>query len=590
MAQEIFRLYGTIAIREDGDLDKRLDDIGEKSGGAGDAVSDLQDKFDELGGAAGGLAGILGAVFIAALKESIDFVDEFDGSLGELKASTDATNQEMQGFEDSLENLYRKGYGDSLTDISVAMGEVYKQTGLQNEELEKQVENTMTLSEKLDSDYGETIRTVDNLVRIFGITHDDAFDLIAKGYQENLNIGGDLLDLFNEYSTNLEKIGLDEQDMLNILVSGREQAIYDYDTLLDGVREYGTKVYELLQGEEDAIQLFKDLGLNINDVREAYIKGGEEAANMNQKVWDALMGLEDPIEQHRIGTELMGSIWEDTSGRVGNALTDIDGDVKNVKGSMDDLLETNTDEFTDNWEIAVRDWKLKSLKPMGEALVIARNEFFKFYNEANKATEEGFEKMTDSIGNFMDKFNKKLSEWKRKSIKKVGEWKDESIEEFNDTFNDIIGLIDDFISYFLDAKNDISSFTDSISDGFYNISDAVGNVIKKISNIKFPSVPSWIPGFADGVRNLRSPTMALVGEEGPELIYLPQGASVYSNRETNDILNNANDLQVGFGGGKTNNISIDKIIIDPKNIKDMTDFIDMITNFNDNMISYGGEV
>ena len=533
------------------------------------------------------MAGILGAVLVAALKESIDFVDEFDGSLGDLKASTDATESEMQGFEESLENLYRKGYGDSLTDIADAMAEVHKQTNLQNEELEKQVENTMTLSGKLETDYGETIRTVDNLVRIFGITHDEAFDLIAKGYQENLNVGGDLLDLFNEYSTNLQKIGLDEQDMLNILVSGREQAIYNYDTLLDGVRQYGTKVYELLQGEEEAIQLFKDLGLNIEDVKEAYIRGGEEAENMNQKVWDALMGLEDPIEQHRIGTELMGSIWEDTSGRVGTALTNIDQDVKEVEGSMDDLLATNTDEFSDNWEKFVRDWKLKSLKPMGEGLTQARDKFFEFFNEANEATEDGFDKMTKFTEEFMDKFNKKLLKWKDDALDAFDDWGDEAVQEFNDTFDDIMGLIGDFVDYVIDVKNDISDFGSSMSSGFDDVADSIGNVINKISNIKFPSVPSWMPGFADGVRNLKSPTMALVGEEGPELVYLPQGASVYTNQETKDIFNNANDLQVQ--GQQTTSINIDKVVIDPKNIKDMTDFVNIISNFNDNILNYGGD-
>lgn len=44
-----------------------------------------------------------------------------------------------------------------------------------------------------------------------------------------------------------------------------------------------------------------------------------------------------------------------------------------------------------------------------------------------------------------------------------------------------------------------------------------------------------IPGFASGVRNFTG-GLAMVGESGPELAYLPRGSSVFSNRETQSML------------------------------------------------------
>lgn len=590
MAQEIFRIFGTIAIREDGDIDQRLNDIGESSDNTGDSLSELKDKFDELGGAAGGLAGILIATIVAALKESFDMANEFDGALGDLEASTNATAREMKGFEDNLENLYRKGYGESITDISLGIEAVHKQTGAVNEQLEKQVENTMTLSDKLGTDYSETIKTVDNMVKIFGITHEEAFDIISKGYQENLNVGGDLLDLFNEYSTNFQQIGLDEKDMLAIMVEGRENAIFSYDTLLDSVREFGIKIFEVLQDEEAAKEYFDKLGLKATDVKEAFTKGGDAAKDMSVKIIENLMAIEDPIERNKIGVDLFGSMWEDTSGRVGNAALGIKKDIDSVKGSTDKLIKTNTDELSEKWEITFRNWKADTLLPMGKFITKFADKFMQDFSEmfsaANKFTKEGFDKLNDKIDDWIEKSKRKLKEWKEKGLDAFEDFKDGAAREFNKAVDAIMDLIDDLVGHFENMKKDIDSITSGISDGWDWVADSIDTVISKIKNISFPSPPSWFPGFAEGVRNFEG-GWAVVGEKGKELVHLPPGTDVYSNQESMGMLNRTTQYQQTLPNETSNVYNIGKIVIDPSNIKDMTDFINLISNFKNNMISYG---
>lgn len=72
-----------------------------------------------------------------------------------------------------------------------------------------------------------------------------------------------------------------------------------------------------------------------------------------------------------------------------------------------------------------------------------------------------------------------------------------------------------------------------------SVKDAVNGVINKISNIKFPSPPGWIPGFARGVKNFVG-GMALVGENGPEIVKLPKGADVVPNHQIKDTLKEPN--------------------------------------------------
>lgn len=59
-----------------------------------------------------------------------------------------------------------------------------------------------------------------------------------------------------------------------------------------------------------------------------------------------------------------------------------------------------------------------------------------------------------------------------------------------------------------------------------------------------------IPGFAAGVQNFRG-GMAVVGERGPELVRLPRGADVISNRDLQ-----ATPAVVGAGGRTVNNLQV----------------------------------
>jgi uncharacterized protein YukE len=54
-----------------------------------------------------------------------------------------------------------------------------------------------------------------------------------------------------------------------------------------------------------------------------------------------------------------------------------------------------------------------------------------------------------------------------------------------------------------------------IIDAFNKVRDAVQRVIDKIKGIKFPSMPSWLPGFAAGGITMGP---SIVGEAGPEMV------------------------------------------------------------------------
>lgn len=90
----------------------------------------------------------------------------------------------------------------------------------------------------------------------------------------------------------------------------------------------------------------------------------------------------------------------------------------------------------------------------------------------------------------------------------------------------IIDAITGAISTVSSAISGLSSAASSIS----NVAGTVGKVAGAVGGAL-----SHIPGFADGVSNFGG-GLAIVGENGPELAYLPQGTTVVPARQTANLL------------------------------------------------------
>lgn len=81
------------------------------------------------------------------------------------------------------------------------------------------------------------------------------------------------------------------------------------------------------------------------------------------------------------------------------------------------------------------------------------------------------------------------------------------------------------ISVLSNKTGDLERSMNSIGQGVNNVTGTVNSAMQ----------PGRIPGYARGTRN-HPGGLAIVGEEGPEIVNLPKGSQVYTNSETNDML------------------------------------------------------
>lgn len=110
-----------------------------------------------------------------------------------------------------------------------------------------------------------------------------------------------------------------------------------------------------------------------------------------------------------------------------------------------------------------------------------------------------------------------------------------------------------------DIRKAVSHLIDDLVNFFKTLPDravaAVGNIGSRIGNdIKGALHSIHIPGFANGVMNF-SGGLAVVGERGPEIVTLPQGANVYPN----------GTMPAGLSGGGGRQITIQSLIVQAPN-------------------------
>ena len=354
--------------RELSENNQKLSDLENGLDSAGDSLTEIGNDAE---GAAGGFSVMKGAMadlVSEGIQEVIsgakEMATEYIDATTKMQGQTGATAKEMERYKDVMDDIYSGGYGDSIEGVADALSKVRQQMGdLDDDSLRRMTESALNLEQTFDFDVSESIRTVKQLMNQFGISSEEAFDLIVSGAQNGLNQNDNLLDTLNEYSPKFAEIGLGADDMYNALRSGADQGIFDIDKLGDAVNEFSIRVVD---GSDTTKDAFKRLGLDAEEMEKAFASGGDTARDAFKKTMRALRDLEDPLDQNTAGVELFGTMWEDTGGEAILALGDIESGVDDVEGSMKRLDKVNADSLTNKFEALGRTVQSDVVQPILE--------------------------------------------------------------------------------------------------------------------------------------------------------------------------------------------------------------------------------
>lgn len=210
---------------------KELDDVKKSANELKDSV---KDTATELG------AGITGAG--AAAGAAIMSFDSVEAALNHIQAQTGLTDKQIQEMRGNMEAAYSGNFGDDLTDVANAMAAVVQQQKETDPaKIQKTAENLITLRDVLGYEYAESLRAVNMLTDQFGISSEEAFNLIVQGSQKGLDKNGDLLDSINEYSVHYKQLGYNAEGFFNSLENGTAAGTFSVDKIGDAVKEFGIR-------------------------------------------------------------------------------------------------------------------------------------------------------------------------------------------------------------------------------------------------------------------------------------------------------------------------------------------------------------
>lgn len=348
---------------------------GKASDELGDELDDLEEKAKE---ASEGFTVMKGAIssliadglksLMSSLKDCMsEMIFETDKAYDNFQAKTGTASEAMGEFEDVMTELYKNNYGESLDDIANAMAEIKQQTQETDpSKLQDLTKNALVLRDTFDFDVKESMRAVNMLTEQFGITGDEAFNLIVQGAQKGLDKNGDLLDTINEYSVHYKQLGYDSDDFFNSLVNGTESGTFSVDKLGDAMKEFGIRVKDTASSTDEG---FKLVGLNANTMRKEFAKGGESAQKATEKTLKALFDMDDRVKQNQAGVALFGTMWEDLGVEGVKALMNTNGELDKTKKSMEELDAVKYDNVASKFTQIGRTIQTDLLLPLAEKLL-----------------------------------------------------------------------------------------------------------------------------------------------------------------------------------------------------------------------------
>ena len=370
------------------------------------AANEVSGEFDDAGDSALGFADVLKAnVLGGAILEGIkglasglkDVSSHLVGlgidsqkSLNTFAAKTGAAGKELEGMDEAIKDIYRNNFGESLEEIAGDMATVKQVTGQTGEELKRSTQNAIMLSDVFDYDISESIRSAETLQKQFGLTSDEAFDLIAQGAQNGLDFSGELLDSINEYSVQFEKAGIDAEGMFAILESGTEAGAFDLDKIGDAVKEFSIRA---IDGSNTTVEGFKLIGLSADEMAAKFAKGGDSAKEVFQKTIDGLNAIEDPVQRNIAGVDLFGTMWEDLGPEVVTSLSVTNNEINKTKKTMENLNKVKYDDLGSAITEIKRNIEVDVLEPIEDRLfpalsdLAANTDFSKFGDAAVKGIE-----------------------------------------------------------------------------------------------------------------------------------------------------------------------------------------------------------
>lgn len=281
-----------------------------------------------------------------------------------LQANLGLTAEEAEELNEVVNQVFKYGVVNSIEEAAESVTLVKHAFGdLNNADLEKLTNNITTIAKRTGTDVQENVNAAQKLMMEFGLTGQEAMDLIAAGYQNNLNKAGDFLDTLNEYGPLFADAGFSADQMLQTLITGMEGGAMNTDKVADAVKElqirFGDGTFE------ENLDMFSSRTANLF---RQWQNGEATMADVMNSIQKDIQKMDTSKQQAALS--VLGTQFEDLGIRGTVSLLGIGDGMDDVNGKADEMAQKSPGE---KWESSMRELK-DALLPLGETLIQIGND------------------------------------------------------------------------------------------------------------------------------------------------------------------------------------------------------------------------
>ena len=513
---------GEILYEVRASLDKLREDMLSAQDEAKKGGNKLADIAKAGGKAIAGGYAVIGGAAIAAGGYGVNLANDMDSAMNQFMATTGHAADSAEYYQDVLEKIYANNYGEDFQDIADSMALVNKNLGdMSAENLQSTTEAAFALRDTFDYDITESTRAAKAMMDNFGVSGEEAFELIASGAQNNLDYSGELIDSINEYSVQFGKLGFTADDMFNIFQKGADSGAWNLDKVGDAIKEFSIRA---IDGSDSTAEGFKAIGLNAAEMSAEFGKGGESAKKAFSETVKALSSVEDPLERDAAGVALFGTMWEDLGPDVIAQLGDIEDGAYSTGNALEEIQDVKYDDLGSMLEGLKRSVEMLAL-PLGEALIPVLTELIEevlpVIQEVLPDVIEAFETFlepvlqlaSEALPGIIDGFSQLMSDdlmpLMTEEILPALKEAFESLQPVFDLFKDeILPLV---VDLFKELMPPIMELINNLIPPLVDVFNALAVPIIDFISSLLPSLKSLFEGVADVV-DMLSPVIAYLAD------------------------------------------------------------------------------
>jgi TP901 family phage tail tape measure protein len=335
-----------------------------------------------------------------AIKTGVNQATELDDAMAKFQAQTGASSNEMSKFKNIARDVWSNNFGEDISDVADMMARVKQQMqGISDVDLKDVTEDLLTLRDTFGMDENETLRGAQQLMKQFGISSKEAFDLMATGAQNGLNKSDELGDNISEYSGKFAQAGYSADEYFQLMQNGLDGGAYNLDKVNDAINEVTTRLVDgTIEGALDSFDT------KTQDVFKAWQEGRATQKDVVNAIVEDISKTTNEQEKLNKSATAFGTMGEDFNAGFIESLTTVGNKYKDVEGAMDKVKDIANGGLKNALSGLGRAF-LDSFTPIGELITPILAGIIGLITVAIQGIQQGFAKVGDVISNVLSKID-----------------------------------------------------------------------------------------------------------------------------------------------------------------------------------------